>query len=139
MSGAVDIGYGQLALALGFVLLAGGASLWLKLGLGRELLVGTLRTVGQLALMGYILVYIFAINQAWLVLLLFAGMIFFAARIVAGRVRGKGVPVFWPVFISMLLSYMVVSFLVTGVVVRAAPWWDPATSCPWEAWWWATP
>jgi len=77
MSGAVDIGYGQLALALG-----------------------------------------------WLVLLLFAGMIFFAARIVAGRVKGKGVPVFWPVFLSMLLSYMVVSFLVTGVVVQAQPWWD---------------
>ncbi|MBU1155087.1 MAG: ABC transporter permease, partial [Proteobacteria bacterium] len=106
MSGAVDIGYGQLALALGFVVLAGGASLWLKLGLGRDLLVGTLRTVAQLALMGYVLLYIFAINQPWLVLLLFAGMIFFAARIVAGRVKGKGVPVFWPVFLSMLLSYM---------------------------------
>jgi len=124
MSGAVDIGYGQLALALGFVVLAGGASLWLKLGLGRDLIVGTLRTVAQLALMGYVLLYIFAINQAWLVLLLFAGMIFFAARIVAGRVKGRGVPVFWPVFLSMMLSYMVVSFLVTGVVVQAQPWWD---------------
>ena len=124
MSGAVAIGYGQLALALGFVVLAGGASLWLKLGLGRDLLVGTLRTVAQLALMGYVLVYIFALNWPWLVLLVFAGMIFFAARIVAGRVKGKGVPVFWPVFLSMLLSYMVVSFLVVGVVVGADPWWD---------------
>ncbi|MCF8043588.1 MAG: iron export ABC transporter permease subunit FetB [Desulfarculaceae bacterium] len=130
MSGAVDIGYGQLALALGFVLLAGGASLWLKLGLGRDLLVGTLRTVAQLALMGYVLLYIFAINLPWLVLLLFAGMIFFAARIVAGRVKGRGVPVFWPVFLSMLLSYMVVSFLVTGVVVQADPWWNPRYFLP---------
>ncbi|MBU1277403.1 MAG: iron export ABC transporter permease subunit FetB [Proteobacteria bacterium] len=130
MSGAVPIGYGQLALALGFVVLAGGASLWLKLGLGRDLLVGTLRTVAQLALMGYVLVYIFALNRPWLVLGVFAGMIFFAARIVAGRVKGKGVPVFWPVFLSMMLSYMVVSFLVVGVVVQADPWWGPRYFLP---------
>ena len=130
MSGAVDIGYSQLALALGFILVAGGASLWLKLGLGRDLLVGTLRTLGQLALMGYVLLYIFQLNWPWLVLTVFAGMIFFAARIVAGRVRGRGLPVFWPVFFSMLLSYMVVSFLVVGLVVQADPWWEPRYFLP---------
>jgi len=130
MSGAVQIGWNQLALALGFVLLAGGASLWLKLGLGRDLIVGTVRTFAQLFLMGYVLVYIFALSRPWLVLVVFAGMIFFAGRIVAGRVKGKGVPVFWPVFLSMLLSYMVVSFLVTGVVVQADPWWEPRYFLP---------
>jgi len=130
MSGAVPIGYGQLALALGFILLAGGASLWLKLGLGRDLAVGTLRTFAQLFLMGYVLVYIFQLSWPWLVLAVFACMIFFAARIVAGRVKGKGVPVFWPVFFSMLLSYMVVSFIVVALVVRADPWWDPRYFLP---------
>ncbi|MCB2228091.1 MAG: iron export ABC transporter permease subunit FetB [Desulfarculaceae bacterium] len=130
MSGAVPIGWLQIALALGFILLAGGASLWLKLGLGRELVVGTLRTFGQLLLMGYVLLYIFALSWPWLVLAVFAGMIFFAARIVTSRVRGKGVPVFWPVFWSMLLSYMVVSFLVVGVVVQADPWWEPRYFLP---------
>lgn len=116
MIGTAEIGPGQLVLALGFVLAAGGASLWLKLGLGRDILVGTVRTFGQLFLMGYVLVYIFEWRIPWLTLLLFCGMIFFAARIVAGRVKGLGVPVFKPVLVSMLLSYLVVSYLVVAVV-----------------------
>ena len=130
MDGPPVIEYWQLALALGFVVLAGGASLWLGLGLGRDLLVGTVRTFGQLFLMGYVLVYVFEWRQGWLVLLLFATMIFFAARIVSGRIKDKGPPMFWPIFISMLLSYMVVSYAVTGVVVRAEPWWQPRYFLP---------
>ncbi|MCB2188692.1 MAG: iron export ABC transporter permease subunit FetB [Deltaproteobacteria bacterium] len=124
MSAIPPIGAGQLALALVFVLLAGAANLWLKLGLGRDLLVGTVRTFAQLFLMGYVLVYVFRVEQAWLVLAMFAGMIFFAARIVAGRVKNKGPRVFNPVFLSMLGSYMVVTFLVVAVVVQAQPWWE---------------
>ena len=130
MHGPPVIDYWQLALALIFVMLAGGASLWLGLGLGKDLLVGTVRTFGQLFLMGYVLVYVFEWRQFWLVLLLFAAMIFFAARIVAGRIKGKGPPMFWPIFLSMLLSYMVVSYVVTDVVVRAEPWWLPRYFLP---------
>ncbi len=120
----------QLALALVFVALAAGASLWLGLGLGRDILVGTVRTFAQLFLMGYVLVYVFAWRLPWLTLVLYAGMIFFAARIVANRVKGKGVPVFRPVLASMLLSYLVVSFVVVAVVVQARPWWDPRYFLP---------
>lgn len=130
MSATPYIGYTQLALGLVFVLLAGGASLWLKLGLGREVLVGTLRTFGQLFLMGYVLVYVFSWRLPWLTLILFAFMIFFAARIVARRVRGWGIPVFRPVFASMILSYMVVTFVVVAVVVQAEPWWEPRYFLP---------
>ena len=131
MSGVTPaIEFWQLGLALVFVLLAAGASLWLKLGLGKDILVGTARVFAQLFLMGYVLVYVFEWRIPWLTLVLFAGMIFFAARIVAGRVKGKGVPVFWPVFSSMLLSYMVVSIIVVGVVVQAQPWWDPRFFLP---------
>jgi putative ABC transport system permease protein len=131
MSGVTPaIEFWQLGLALVFVLLAAGASLWLKLGLGKDILVGTVRVFAQLFLMGYVLVYVFEWRIPWLTLVLFAGMIFFAARIVAGRVKGKGVPVFWPVFGSMLLSYMVVSIIVVGVVVQAQPWWDPRLFLP---------
>lgn len=130
MSAIPVIGPWQLALALVFVLLAGGASLWLKLGLGREIAVGAVRTFAQLFLMGYVLVYIFRLQLPWLVLAVFAAMIFFAARIVAGRVRGKGPRVFTPVFVSMLFSYMVVTFVVVAVVVQAEPWWAPRYFLP---------
>jgi putative ABC transport system permease protein len=130
VSAIPPISYGQLILALAFVALAGGASLWLKLGLGRDLLVGTVRTFSQLFLMGYVLLQVFQWRIPWLTLTLFAGMIFFAARIVAGRVKTSGIKVFRPILASMLLSYMVVTYLVTEVVVQAQPWWEPRIFLP---------
>ena len=130
MQGIPNIDFWQLGLALFFIVMAGGASLWLKLGLGKDLLVGTARTFGQLFLMGYVLAYIFQIRLPWMVVLLFVGMIFFAARIVAGRVRGKGIPVMGPVLVSMLLSYLAISYLVSAAVVRADPWWEPRVFLP---------
>ena len=124
MTGIAAIGPWQLALALVFVLLAGAASIRLRLGLGRDIAWGAVRTFAQLFLMGYVLVYIFQIDMPPLVLTVFGAMIFFAARIVAGRVKGKGPKVFGPVFLSMLLSYMVVTFVVVAVVIQAEPWWQ---------------
>jgi len=130
MVGVADIGPVQLALAVGFVLLAGGVSLALGLGLARDVFWGTARTFAQLFLMGYLLVYIFRLDAPLLVLAVFGAMIFFAARIVVGRVKGKGPKVFGPVLGSMLLSYMVVTYLVTAVVVEAEPWWQPRYFIP---------
>lgn len=130
MSQPPPIGLVQLSLALCFVLLAGGASLWLKLGLGRQLLMGTVRTFAQLFLMGYLLVYIFALKAPWLVLLIFAGMMLFAARIVTSRLPAHQGRLWGPVFISMLLSYMVVTYVVVGLVVQAQPWWEPRYFLP---------
>ena len=130
VQGIPHIDFWQLGLALFFIVMAGGASLWLKLGLGRDLLVGTARTFGQLFLMGYVLAHIFQIRLPWLVVLLFVGMIFFAARIVAGRVKGSGIPVLGPVLVSMLLSYLAISYLVSAAVVRADPWWEPRVFLP---------
>ena len=129
-SGIPVIELWQLVMVLGFVLMAGGASLWLGLGLGKDLLIGTVRTFGQLFLMGYLLVHIFEWRIWWLTLLLFGGMIFFAAQIVVSRVKNQGVPVFWPILCSMLLSYMAISYLVVGVVVQADPWWEPRVFLP---------
>jgi putative ABC transport system permease protein len=130
MSGPPPIEYWQLGLALVFILLAGGTSLWLKLGLGRDLAVATFRTFSQLFLMGYVLVYIFEIKLPWLVMLVFCFMIFFAARIVGRRVKKSGLNLFRPVFVSMLLSYTVVTYVVVGVVVQSDPWWEPRLFLP---------
>ena len=68
----LDIGPIQLALCLVFILVAGTGSVLLNLGLERDLAWGTFRTFAQLAILGYVLKFIFDISQAWLVLLLFA-------------------------------------------------------------------
>ena len=128
--GILEIGPGQLALALVFILAAGAASLYHGLKLERDLLVGALRTFVQLFLLGYILRYIFHLNSVWPVLAVFFFMIVFATRIIRGRVKEKQISFFWPILISMVISYSLVSILVTGVVVGARPWWKPQYFIP---------
>jgi putative ABC transport system permease protein len=126
----IEIGSWQLAFSLVFVLLAGAASLVWHLGLGRTLLVGTLRTFAQLALMGYALVFIFRLESAALTLGVFGAMILAALQIVHGRVRERQVTLLWPMFGAMLISYAVVTVVVTGVIVGAKPWWKPQYFIP---------
>ena len=122
MNGAPDIGWVELGLTLLFVLVAGVSSIMLKLKLEKDLLWGTVRTFAQLFLMGFVLRHVFLWNEIWVVLPIYTLMIFFAARIISGRIRERSVPFFGPTFLSMLLSYMVVAYFVVGIVVRADPW-----------------
>lgn len=126
----IEIGPLQLFLCLGFVLLAGSASVYHKLGLGRDLLVGTIRTFAQLFLMGYVLKFVFDVHYSWLVLLMFAGMITAAVQIIRGRVKERSIPFVIPTFLAMLVSYTLVTFLVTAVIVGAKPWWTPQYFIP---------
>ena len=126
----IEIGPIQLALCLGFVLLSGITSLTHKLGLGRDLLVGTIRTFAQLFLMGYVLKFIFEVHVSWLVLLMFIGMVTAAVHIIRGRVSERSVPFVIPTFLSMIITYSLVTMLVTGVIVGAKPWWTPQYFIP---------
>lgn len=126
----IDIGPLQLALCLGFVCLAGATSFYHKLGLERDLLVGTIRTFAQLFLMGYILKFVFEVNLSWLVLLIYSGMVAAAAHIVKGRVKERTVPFIKPMYVTMLLSYTLVTVVVTSVIVGAKPWWTPQYFIP---------
>lgn len=126
----IEIGPLQLILCLGFILLAGVSSFVNRLGLERDLLVGTLRTFAQLFLMGYVLKFIFEVHISWLVLLMFTGMVAAAVHIIRGRVKERSVPFVIPTFISMIITYTLVSMVVTGVIVGARPWWTPQYFIP---------
>lgn len=126
----IDLGYFELALALTFVLLAGISSLILHLGLHRDILWGTVRTISQLFLMGYVLKYIFQLTSPWPVLLFFSGMILFAAHIIQGRVKTRVVPFMGPTLISMFVSYFTVTVIVTGIIIKVKPWYEPSYFIP---------
>ena len=126
----IEIGPLQLALCLVFVLLAGLTSFSYRLGLEKDLLVGTVRTFVQLFLMGFVLKFVFAVNVGWLVLLIFATMAAAAVHTIRGRVKERSIPFVVPTFISMILTYSLVSMLVTGVIVGAKPWWTPQYFIP---------
>ena len=59
----IPVGYGQLALAAGLILVNLALSFALRLGLTRTLLVASVRMTVQLLLVGYVLGYIFALDR----------------------------------------------------------------------------
>ncbi len=126
----VDISLWRLALGLGFVVAIGVTSLIHHLHLVKDLAIGAVRTVVQLFALGYVLKYVFALDSVWLVLGVFGVMTTFAAQIVRGRLAERQISLFWPLAISMLLSYSLTSILVTGVVVGVSPWWTPQYFIP---------
>jgi len=128
--GVLDIDLWRLSLALVFSLLAGGCSIALKLGLGRDILIGTVRTFAQLFLMGWVLGIVFAVESPWLVLGLFLAMAGAAAHTARGRVRESAVHFAWPMYASMAAVYLVITVTVTGAIVHAEPWWKPQYFLP---------
>ena len=130
MNGPLDISPLQLSLAAIFLLAAGATSLANRLGLERDILIGSLRTVIQLLLMGFVLKWVFAIQNWAVVLILFGVMIAFGVHIVRGRVKERSVSYLFPAFISMLLGYTLVTIVVTAAVVQVEPWWKPEYFLP---------
>lgn len=128
--GYVDIGLWQLALATGFVLLAGILSLRHRLDLGRDLAVGTVRTFVQLFAMGYLLKIIFGFEAALPVVGLFLLQTWFAARIVKGRVKERSVDFFMPTLLAVQSSFFLVTFCVTALIIGVTPWWEPQYFIP---------
>ena len=92
----VEISNFQLLICLIFVLISGISSIILSLGLEKDIAVGTIRMFVQLFIMGFVLKYIFEINKAYLIILIFIGMIFFAALTIKGRINEKKVSFFLP-------------------------------------------
>jgi putative ABC transport system permease protein len=127
---SISIDLWQLAIGLVFILMAGLASLHHALKLEKDLLVGTIRTFVQLFALGYILIFIFKLENPVVVLAVFGFMIFFAAWEIRNRIKEKRVTFFWPLFISMVISYVIVSYLVTAVVISVKPWWKPQYFIP---------
>ncbi len=130
MSGVIEIGWPQLALCLLFILAAGLASMALRLGLQRDLLWGTVRTFTQLFMLGLVLKYIFNIRLWWPVLLIFWCMLGFAVQIIHGRVKEKSVRYLDTTFLSMFLSFTLITMIVNGIIVQVRPWYEPRYFLP---------
>ena len=126
----INIPWLNVAITTVLVLAAGICSVYLKLNLGKDIAVGTVRTFIQLFLLGYVLKTVFALNSPLVIFLLFSLMIYYAASIISGRVTEKRVPYFLPVLASMFLSYMIINAFVMSVIIQAEPWYMPVYFIP---------
>lgn len=124
VGGAIPIGWGELALASGFVVLAGVLSLVMGLRLEKDLAIATVRTYLQLFALGFVLRWVF-VNQTWPVVLLLLGvMVVAAARVVLKRAGGAPPGVFPSAVVSMAVTGFVVTFAVTALIVRVPVWYE---------------
>ncbi len=129
-NGIIPISDVQLALSVSLVLVAGGISALLRLGLLNSLLWGTVRTFVQLTFVGYILKYVFAANNLWIIAGLIVVMCFIAAR--ASVKRTPNVPNY-PVtlaFWSILASTVLVGFVVVRIIINPEPWYSARIVIP---------
>lgn len=130
ISELINISWIHVALTTLLVVATGLCSLYLKLRLEKDLIVGTVRTFLQLFLLGYVLKIVFSLSNPWTVFLLFSFMITFAARIISGRVMENQIPYFMPVLASMFLSYMIINVFVMTVIIQVKPWYQPMYFIP---------
>lgn len=126
----VDVSWLQLGLASGLVLVAMGVSSWQRLGLTRGFAVGAVRAVVQLVAVGYILVYLFAADRWWLVLLALLVMLAAAAKTSTDRVKAPRRVILPIAGIAMLIGSGLTLAYVDLLIVRPAQWYDPRYLIP---------
>lgn len=110
-----------LSFTLIFVMITMLASVWQKVGLEKELAIGTIRSAVQLLLVGYILQYIFNTGNPVLLLIIISIMMLVASLNAAKRAKGvQGIV--WRIFVSIALTELLMMTLVLGLgIVEVSP------------------
>ncbi len=118
-------------LAISFIPVAVVIAIMIKWSLdSRQAIYGTARMLLQLLLVGYVLVYIFEAESAWIVLLVLSGMLL-AASWIALRPLKSGRVSLAPVALgSILLGGVTTLILITQLVLDLEPRWKPDTVIP---------
>lgn len=97
-SGLIAVDWYGVIIALGLVVVAIGLTWFNGFGMERDLIIGTIRSILQLAILGYVLIYIFAIRQVWLTALILLVMALIAAYTAKGRIKRPypgAIPILW--------------------------------------------
>lgn len=120
----------QLAFTVLLILITGGVSVVLKLGLLKSLIWGTIRTFVQLTLVGYALTYIFKVNNLGLIIIIITLMCYIASRTAVKRVPNVPNYPTMLAFASLLASTYLVGAIVIGLVISPEPWYSARIAIP---------
>ena len=128
----ISLSYLDLATAALLVLINAGLSLWLQLGLARQLTIATVRMVVQLALVGLVLKALFALaSPVWIAVAALAMFGFAGYEVMARQERRLIGP--WAYGLgagSMLLAAGLITVLALTAHIGADPWYDPRYAIP---------
>lgn len=121
--------FGLLATSI-LLVIAGGISILLRLGILKTLIWGTIRCVVQLSLVGYILAWIFAVDRPELVLLIVTVMCIIAASTATRRTPNVSNFPKIIAFATLWISTFLVLMIVAAVIIRAEPWYTARILIP---------
>ncbi len=130
MNGPIELSLLDLAAGAALIAINGALSAWLGLGLGRKLLVASLRTIVQLLLLGVCLDFVFGLDSAWPVLGFGAVMIALASREALSRSSRRWAGAGPAALASLLVAGGATTVLASGVIVGVEPWWEPRYLLP---------
>lgn len=126
----IQLSWLELAFGAGLVLVAIAIARWQRTGLGRGFVVGGVRTVLQLVLVGYVLVYIFALDRWYLVVAALLVMLAIAAKTAADRQQSDRTQVLKITGFALFVGSGLTLLYVGAVVVRVDPWYNPRYLIP---------
>lgn len=122
----------DLALAASLVIVMAVLSLWLQLGLGKQIIIAGLRTTIQLLLIGFILKVLFEQTHLGWISLLAMVMLLVAGREVMARQKrrfggwwGYGLGT-----LSMFVSSFSITVVVLLIIIQNDPWYQPQYAIP---------
>ncbi len=119
-----------LLLAYSMILVLIGLSHLTRLKLEKDLFIGSLRAMGQLYIMGAVLVYIFSLHRWYVVMGLLILMMLFATHTAIRRIK-RPIPGLFTITLSALIAGSVITLVfITGVVVGWKPWYEPRYLIP---------
>ena len=131
MEKVIDLSPQSLIAVWGMIFVVLGISMWQRLGITKNLIIGALRCFLQLILIGYIIGYIFNLNIWWAVVI-FVIVMLIIATITGGKrpekVGAKGV--YRIVGLSLTVGSVLTIFYVLEVVIRVKNWWEPQYMIP---------
>lgn len=112
----------DLAIAVGLMGIAIGLSAWERIGLELNLALATGRTILQLVVLGYVLEFIFAVDNLWVVLAILSVMLTISAIVARNRISQK-IPQILPlVWGSLLVSTALVTFYTIILIIQPDRW-----------------
>lgn len=128
--GVIAIGWVELGLATGFIVVAGVIALALRLGVTKSLWIATVRTYLQLLALGLVLGWVFDLRDPLLVLGILLVMTAVAATTVVRRAPDAPDGTLPRAFGSMVLTGFTITFAVTGLIIHVEPWYLPRYVIP---------
>lgn len=126
----IKLDFTDLGIAVALMAITIGLSAWEKLGIEIKLLMATGRTILQLMVLGYVLDFIFAVDNVIAVLAILAVIITIAAIITRNRISQKiplVLPLVWgAMFISTTVSISYTNYL----IIQPQRWFEPRYVIP---------